>query len=89
MAQHIPINNTTNKNMKKVFISISKQFNNFGVSKIKSSLKYQEIYDDVFKISKNDNVFKTWRTVVNGTREIFEVHFDSIQKKVIQIYFVK
>ena len=88
MAQHILINSTTNKNMKKVFISISKKFNNFGVSKIKSSLKYQEIYDDIFKISKNDNVFKTWRTV-NGTREIFEVHFDSIQKKVIQIYFVK
>lgn len=88
MAQHIPINNTTNKNMKKVFISISKQFNDFGVSKIKSSLKYQEIYNDIFKISKNDNVFKAWRTI-NGTREIFEVHFDSIQKKVIQIYFVK
>ena len=51
MAQHIPIDNTTNKNMKKVFISISKKFNNFGVSKIKSSLKYQEIYDDIFKTS--------------------------------------
>jgi hypothetical protein len=88
LAQHIPIDNTTNKGMKMIFTSISKQFNNFDVSKIKSSLKYQEIYDDRFKIFKNDNVFKTWRTV-NGIREIFEVHFDSIQKKIIQIYFVK
>lgn len=88
MAQHIPIDNTLNKNMKKIYRSISKQFNNFDVSKIKSSLKYQEIYDKEFKNFKNDNVFKTWRTV-NGIREIFEVHFDSIQKKVIQIYFVK
>jgi len=88
MAQHIPIDNTLNKDMKKIFRNISKQFNNFDVSKIKGSLKYQEIYNNEFKNFKNDNVFKTWRTV-NSIREIFEVHFDSIQKKIIQIYFVK
>lgn len=86
MAQHIPIKNSTNKNMQKIFESIQGRFEK-GLSSIRSSLKFQEIHEEDFKESENDHVFATWRTI-NGNREIFEIHFDSQKQIITNLYFV-
>jgi hypothetical protein len=62
MAQHISIKNSPNKIMQSLFANICKQFER-GLSNIRSSLKFQEVYEENFKESENDNVFITWRTV--------------------------
>ncbi len=88
MAQHISIEKTGNEKLQKKYLSILKQFNNQKIEKICGSLKCQKIFDDRFKESKNDKVFHTWRTV-NNEKECFEIHFDSKDNKVTQIYLVK
>ncbi len=88
MAQHISIKNTTNKKLQNLYQKICKQFNNVEIAKIRNSLKNQENYDDRFKISETDNVFQTWRTL-NCQRECLEIHFDSKNEQITQIYLVK
>jgi len=87
MAQHYPIQNSTNKKIQKICQGIYNKFGE-GIKKIHPSLKYQEIYDDDFKESKNDEVFQTWRSI-NGETENLEVHFDLQKAKVTNIYLVK
>lgn len=87
MAQHISIKNSTNKIMQSLFANICKQFER-GLSNIRSSLKFQEVYEENFKESENDNVFITWRTV-NKKRETLELHFDSQKNQITNCYLVK
>ncbi len=87
MAQHISIQNSANKNIQKIYWSICSQFKK-GIFVVRSSLKYQEIYEENFKESENDIVFQTWRTINKG-RENFEVHFNSQKGKITKIYLVK
>lgn len=87
MAQHISIQNSANKNIQKIYWSICSQFKK-GIFVVRSSLKYQEIYEENFKESENDIVFQTWRTI-NKDRENFEVHFNSQKGKITKIYLVK
>lgn len=87
MAQHILIQNSANKNVQKICQSIRDQFRK-GISIIRSSLKYQEIYEENFKESENDIVFQTWRTI-NQNRENFEIHFNSQKEKITKIYLIK
>lgn len=87
MAQHYPIKNSPNKNIQKICQGICNKFEQ-GISKVRSSLKYQEIHYEDFKESKNDEVFLTLR-YLNGETENIEVHFDSQKKKITNIYLVK
>lgn len=87
MAQHIPINNSPLKCFQKVYKSICNNFEN-RTFYAKSSLKYEEIKDKNYRESESDNVFKTWRSV-NGQRETFEVHYNSHNNQLENIYLVK
>ncbi len=87
MAQHISIQNIKTKAMQGIYKNICQQFDK-GISKMNSSLKYQELKNKNFKENENDRVFNTWRTV-NGKRETFEIHFDSSKNKIINVYLVK
>lgn len=87
MAQHIPLEKIKLKGFQKVYKSICKNFEN-GSFYAKSSLKYQAISDKSFKENEYDMVFETWRSV-NGQQEFFEVHYNSQDKQLTNIYFVK
>ena len=87
MAQHISIQNSGLKSFQKIYKSICESFKK-GISRIRSSLKFQEIYDKNFKEAEDDLVFETWRSV-NGERETFEIHFDSQKNGITNIFLVK
>jgi len=87
MAQHILINNSEFKGFQKIYNCICKNFEN-GLFYARSSLKYEEIKDERYKDSSEESVFVTYRSI-NGQREIFEVHFDTNENQVTQVYLVK
>lgn len=87
MAQHISIRNLSTKKFQEIYKNIGESFKK-GISTIRSSLKFQEIYGKKFKESKNDLVFETWKSV-NTEKETFEIHFDSQKNKITNIYLVK
>lgn len=87
MAQHILIKNSTNKNIQNIFKSVRTKFEK-GLSSIRSSLNFQEVYEKSFKESKNDHVFIMWRTI-SRNRETFEIHFDSQKQMITNLYLVK
>ena len=87
MAQHISIQNSESKGFQKIYKKNCESFQK-GISGIRSSLKFQEIYDENFKETKNDLVFEAWRSV-NRERETFEIHFDSQKNEVTNIFLVK
>lgn len=87
MAQHILIKDLTNKNMQNIFKIACIRFKK-GLSSIRSSLKFQEIYEKSFKESENDHVFVMWR-MINKNRETFEIHFDSQKQTITNLYIVK
>ena len=84
MAQHISIiKNGLHTIIKE---SVIKRFSkrNIGLA----SLNYIEIKDDEYKINDSDRVFINNRQI-NGKQEIFEIHFDSDKKKILDIFWVK
>lgn len=87
MAQHISIKKIESKSFQEIYKNINESFKK-GISTIRSSLKFQEIYDKNFKESENDLVFANWRNV-NNERESFEIHFDSQKNEIINIYLIK
>lgn len=86
MAQHISITNSNLKGFRKVFESLSKKAAR-GIVAIAGSLRFEELSHLDYKINHSDRVFVTQR-VVNGSREMFELHFDTKEKKLLDIFLV-
>ena len=86
MAQHIPIKNSELKGFQKVYKSICKKAER-GLWSISGSLKFEELPYKEHKINQNDRVFITHR-VVDGNREMFELHFDTKKQKLLDIFLV-
>tara|TARA_R110002074_G_C12529760_1_gene664803 strand:+ start:1136 stop:1390 length:255 start_codon:yes stop_codon:yes gene_type:complete len=84
MAQHISIlKNDFHPKIKEIIIKrFSKK--NIGLA----SLKYQELKNEDFKLNTSDRVFINNRKI-KGKQEIFEIHFNSEEKKVEEIFWVK
>lgn len=84
MAQHISI--LKNDFHPKIKETIIKRFSkkNIGLA----SLKYQELKDKDFKLNTSDRVFINNRKI-KGKQETFEIHFNSEEKKVEEIFWVK
>lgn len=85
MAQHISIVDT--KEYFKIVDSIYKKFSK-GTVGLKTSMKYQELLDEDYKMNKNDRVFLNYRKL-KGATEIFEIHFNIEQNKILEIFLVK
>lgn len=86
MAQHTPIHSLKQKGFQKVENSIRKKFAN-GIWSVTGSLKFEEILHKEFKVTSHDRVFVTHR-VVNNYREMFEIHYDTKEEKILEIFFV-
>ena len=86
MAQHISITNSNLKGFRKVFESLSKKATR-GIWTIAGSLLFEELRHLDYKLNLHDRVFVTQRTV-NGRRELFELHFDAKEKKLLDIFLV-
>lgn len=84
MAQHISIlKNDFHTKIKEIIIKrFSKK--NIGLA----SLKYQELKNEDFKLNTSDRVFIN-NSKIKGKQEIFEIHFNSEEKKVEEIFWVK
>lgn len=87
MAQHISIINSEIKGFQKVVENLCKKLQR-GLWAISGSLKFEEIHHDDFKINSADRVFTT-QQVANGNREIFELHYDTKNQKLLDIFLVK
>jgi hypothetical protein len=85
MAQHISI--IENKEYSKIIESIYKRFST-GTIGLKTSMKYHELSEEDYKINKNDRVFLNYRKM-KGVIEVFEIHFDTKQNKILKIFLVK
>jgi len=85
MAQHITI--IGEKKYLKIVDSIYKRFSK-GTIGLKTSMKYQELLDNDYKINKYDRVFLKYRTS-KGLVDVFEIHFDANQNEIIEIFLVK
>lgn len=84
MAQHISI--LENKMFPKVTEAIQNRFakKNIGLS----SLRYEELKSNDYKMFPNCRVFLNKRKI--GTQEeLFEIHFDTNERKVIDIFLIK
>ena len=86
MAQHISIANSTLKGFKKVSENLGKRAAK-GIWAIAGSLRFEELRHSDYKMNPNDRVFITHR-VVNGHREMFELHFDTKKQKLLDIFLV-
>lgn len=84
MAIHVSI--IRNDFYPKIRESIFKRFakKNIGLN----SFRYQELRDKDYKLCENDRVFLYTRTI---NREIlyFEVHFNTEEQKIIDIFLIK
>jgi len=89
MAQHYSIINSAFKNYKsykKLSDSFLKKVKN-GLCAVSSSLKFEEILSTGHKINPDDRVFITYRTI-NNKKEMFELHYDTNKKKILDIFLV-
>lgn len=86
MAQHISIINSEIKGLQKVAENFCKKLQR-GLWSISGSLKFEELLHLDYKINPNDRVFVTQRTV-NGKRELFELHFDTKEQKLLDIFLI-
>lgn len=86
MAQHISIMNSDLKSFQKVSEGFSKRAAR-GIWAIAGSLRFEELPHLDYKINPDDRVFVTQR-VVNGNREMFELHFDTKEKRLLDIFLV-
>ena len=84
MAQHISL--FKNEFHKEITDSILNRFSkkNIGLA----SLKYEEVKDSQYKLCAADRVFINKRKI-KGNQEVFEIHFDTNNKKIIDIFWVK
>ncbi len=84
MAQHISI--LENNLYPQIKEQIIKRFSqkNIGLS----SLRYEELKDKDYKLSKNDRIFIN-RRIIKRQEEIFEIHFDTFEHKVHEIFWIK
>lgn len=83
MAQHISIiNNIFPEIQKSIFKRFSQQ--NIGLG----SFRYIELKDKDYKINPDDRVFINKRKI-KDIEEIFEIHFDTSKKEIINIFWVK
>ena len=84
MAQHISIieNNLFPKIEKAIQSRFSKK--NIGLS----SFRYEELKSDEYKLFPNCRVFLNKRKI-GEKEEIFEIHFNTIEKKVVEIFLIK
>lgn len=74
------------KGFQKVSASLCKKVER-GLWTVSGSLKFEELPYKEYKINQNDRVFVTER-VVNGNRKIFELHYDTKNKKLLDIFLV-
>jgi hypothetical protein len=84
MAQHISIieNNLFPKIEKAIQNRFSKK--NIGLS----SFRYEELKSDDYKLFPNCKVFLNKRKI--GKQEVlFEIHFNTLEKKVVEIFLIK
>lgn len=86
MAQHISILYSTLRGFQKVSENLGKKAAK-GIWAIAGSLRFEELSHEDYKINPDDRVFITQR-VVNGRREMFELHFDTRAKKILDIFLV-
>ena len=89
MAQHISIINSDLNKLKgfqKVSESFCKKLQR-GLWAISGSLKFEELSHIDYKINPNDKVFITQR-VISGKTELFELHFDTKKRKLLDIFLV-
>lgn len=84
MAQHISIlNNDFHSEIKtKIIQHFAKR--NIGLT----SLKYEELKDNDYKLVENDRVFINKRKI-KGKEEIFEIHYEPIKHEIIDIFWIK
>lgn len=84
MAMHVSI--IRNDFYPKIRESIFKRFAQKNIWL--NSFRYQELRDKDYKLCENDRVFLYTRTI---NREIlyFEVHFNTEERKIIDIFLVK
>jgi len=84
MAQHISI--IQNKIYPDVQESIIKRFSkkNIGLG----SFRYKELQSSDYKLKPTDRVFLNERKL-KGKEEVFEIHFNTEQNQILDIYLVK
>ncbi len=84
MAQHISI--IENNLFPKIGKAIQRRFSkkNIGLS----SLRYEELKSDEYKLFPNCRVFLNKRKI-GKNEELFEIHFNTLEKKVIEIFLIK
>lgn len=87
MAQHISIINSDIKGFQKVAESFYKKATR-GIWAIAGSLKFEEILYNDFKMNPADRVFTTQR-MINGNREVFELHYDTNTQRLLDVFLVK
>lgn len=87
MAQHIDIFKSNNKQHQSIVRALQDRFTK-GVDSIRSSVKFVEIEDSVYKLHANDLVFETFRTL-NSEKESLEIHFDTTTASITEIFIVK
>ena len=85
MAQHYSIKEWNS--YLNVYESICKRFAKV-ITGIKTSMKFEENTYQESKINSDDKVFNTWRKI-KGENEVFEVHYDAKEKKIIDVFLVK
>ena len=84
MAQHISIidNNLFPQIEKAIKSRFSKK--NIGLS----SFRYEELKSDDYKLFPNCRVFLNKRKIGNQ-EELFEIHFNTNERKVVDIFLIK
>lgn len=90
MAGHLPIQLLKQKRFRDIEQSIITNFKNPYIA---GSLKYELLDYEEAKEVKTDKIYLTNRYVGKGfvwgdTRATFEIHYDTINKKIRYIYFV-
>jgi hypothetical protein len=86
MAQHISILNSNLKKHQSIVKVIKNQFAK-GLNMIKYAIRYDRLDDD-YRFDDYDIVYK-YQKLIDSEIEIFEIHFDKINNKIIDIFLVK
>ncbi len=73
--------------MKSLVIALQNRFS-FGITSIKSSIKFVEIKEPDYKLHSNDLVFHTVRNL-RGKKESLEIHFNKIENSISEIFIVR
>ncbi len=87
MAQHISIINSEQKGLQKIAKSPLEKTSK-GIWAISGSLKFEELPYKECRMNPHDRVFVTERNM-NGQKEMFELHYDTKAKKILDVFLVK